>query len=168
MKHEARNIVREVAGKDNVCLRHHTKNNYKFLFLAMVLSLLVSGCRVTKYTQCEQIFQIADRLNQNVDRLKYFDNEQPTEMKSWLQAASTIDRAANHLEALQINDSQLIKYQNKFVTVYRIYSQATYDAVKARENKNFQALESVKNDAQKAGQMQQDLIEQINAYCLNT
>ena len=162
MKDRDRNLL----GKDNVGLKHHSKTNRKLLFLGVVM-VFISGCGNNKYTQCEQIFQIANRLNQNVNNLSYFDNQQPTEMKSWLEAASTIDRAANHLEALQINDSQLIEYQNKFVTVYRIYSQATYDAVKARENKNFQALESVKNDAQKAGQMQQDLIREINAYCLN-
>ena len=138
------------------------------LFLSIMLSLLFSGCGNNKYTQCEQIFQIANRLDRDIDNFNYFENQQPTEMKSWLEAASAIDRSANHLEALHINDSELIEYQNKFVTLYRIYSQATYDAVKARENQNLQALESAKNDAQKAGQMQQDLIEQINTYCLNT
>ena len=155
--------VRSLVGE--VCLKYHSKNG-KLLILGIALSLL-SGCGRAKNAQCQQIFQIANRLTQDVDRLGYFDNQQPTKMKSWLEAASAIDRAANHLEALQINDSQLIKYQNKFVTVYRIYSQATYDAVKARENRNFQALKSAKDDAQKAGQMQQDLIEQIDAYCLN-
>ena len=154
------------ANRDPAGLKHHSKTDRKLLFLGVVM-VLISGCGKTRYTQCEQIFQIANRLSQNVDRLSYFDNQRATEMKSWLEAASKIDRAANHLEALQINDSQLIEYQNKFVTVYRIYSQATYDAVKARENQNFQALKSAKNDAQKAGQIQQDLIEEINAYCLN-
>ena len=153
------------ANRDNAGLKHHKTN--RILFFSFLLSLLFAGCSNNKYTQCEQIFQIANRLDRNVDRLSYFDNQQPTEMKSWLEAASAIDRAANHLEALQINDSQLIEYRNKFVTIYRIYSQATYDAVKARENQNFQALESVKSDARQAGKMQQDLIEQVNAYCLN-
>ena len=155
---------KNLVGND-VCLRR-SKTNRKLLLLGVVM-MLIAGCGKAKYTQCEQIFQIANRLDRNVDRLSYFDDRQPTEMKSWLEAASAIDRAANHLEALEINDSQLIEYQNKFVTIYRIYSQATYDAVKARENQNFQALESIKSDAKKAGDLQQDLIEQINAYCLN-
>ena len=149
---------------DNFCLNHSRDRLLWFLGMVMVL---VSGCGKTKYSQCEQIFQVANRLNKDVNHLSYFNDRQPTQMKSWLEAANAIDRAANHLEALQINDSQLIEYRNKFVTVYRIYSQATYDAVKARENQNFQALESIKDDAQKAGQMQRDLIEEIDAYCLN-
>ena len=157
---------KNLASKGDIRLKYHSKHERKLLFFGVLL-VLISGCGKTRYTQCEQIFQIANHLSQNINRFSYFDNGQPTEMKSWLEAASAIDRAVNHLEALQINDSQLIEYQNKFVTVYRIYSQATYDAVKARENQNFQALESAKNDAQKAGQMQQDLIEEINAYCLN-
>ena len=156
---------RTLIGEDCVGLKHHSKTNRKLLFLSVVM-VFVSGCGRAKYTQCEQIFKIANRLSQNINDLSYFDDRQPT-MKNWLEAASAIDRAANHLGALQINDSQLIEYQNKFVTVYRIYSQATYDAVKARENKNLQALKSARDDAVKAGQIQQDLIEQIDAYCLN-
>lgn len=112
-------------------------------------------------------FRIAEGVKKNSQNVSYTNQEQPTVMKSWLEAASMINQAADKIEALHINDSELIGYQNKLATVYRIYSQATFDAVQARENKNLEALKAARIDAQTAGEMQQGLIQEINAYCLN-
>jgi hypothetical protein len=138
----------------------------RLLFWGLVLSLLFSGCGDSRYTQCEQIFQIAQSINQS-NSGSYFDSQQPTEMKNWLDASRMIGEAADRLADLHINDRKLSEYRDKLVIVYRIYSQATYDAVKAREHKSFSALQSAKDEADRAGQIQQDAIEQINAYCVN-
>ena len=148
-----------------VNLEIYSKAGYK-LFVGIFLGLVVSSCGENKYTQCEQIFHIARGVTENSKDVNYIYDEQPTEMKSWLETARMIDTAADRIKALHINNSNLIKYQNKFATVYHIYSQAIYDAVQARENKNLEALKSARNDAEKAGQIQQNLIQEINAYCL--
>lgn len=135
--------------------------------MGIMLSLSISSCGENRFTQCEQIFRIARGVKENSSNVSYTNQEQPSVMKSWLEAASMIDQAADKIEALHINDSELIGYQNQLVTVYRIYSQATYDAVQARENKNLEALKTARIDAQTAGEMQQSLIKEINAYCLN-
>ena len=145
----------------------HLKVNFKLTFLGILLGLFVSSCGENKFTQCEQIFKIARGVTENSKNVIYTNHEQPMEMKSWLNAAGMINKAANKIRALHINDSELIRYQNRLVRVYRIYSQATYDAVNARENKNFDALEAARMDANKAGEIQQSLIKEINTYCLN-
>ncbi|MBE9047035.1 hypothetical protein IQ255_21990 [Pleurocapsales cyanobacterium LEGE 10410] len=138
------------------------------LLVGVALSLLVSGCGESKYTQCEQIFRIVRNVTENSQDVNYNTKDgQPTEMNSWLQAASMMNTAADRLQALQINNGDLSEYQNQFAIVYRSYSQATYDAVQARENQNLEALKSARNDAATAGQMQQQLIKEINAYCLD-
>ena len=135
--------------------------------VTVVLVLLFSGCEQNKFTQCEQIFRIARGVTQTSKDVSYSHDAELTQMKIWLETASTMNRAADKILALHINDSELIGYQNQLATIYRIYSQATYDAVAARENQSLSALETARTDAQKAGVMQQDLIEEINAYCLN-
>ena len=140
----------------------------RYLWLiAVLLCFLTSSCSRNKLTQCEQIFRIVSQVNSSSENVDYTNSENSSEMKTWLEAANTMNKAANSIKALHINDGELIKYQNNLVTIYRIYSQATYDAVAARENKSLQALESARHDALKAGQMQQDLIRDINTYCLN-
>ena len=138
----------------------------QFCFLT-ILALLVSSCGENRLSQCEQIFRIAKGVNQRSKNVSYTSEDKLTTMKTWLETASIMERAADKIQALHVNNGELIPYQNQLITVYRIYSQATYDAVQARENKNLSALESARLDAQKAGKMQQDVIENLNAYCLN-
>ena len=135
--------------------------------IAISLLLSMSGCSESKLTQCEQIFKIAARVNDSISQVNYTNSEDSNQIKSWLEAAKTMNQAAYNIEALHINNGQLIGYQNQLATVYRIYSQATYNAVQARENKSLEALKLARLEAQKAGIMQQEAIENINAYCLN-
>ncbi|MEL6495269.1 MAG: hypothetical protein AAFQ41_09120 [Cyanobacteria bacterium J06623_7] len=130
------------------------------------LGWLAVGCEDNKLAQCEQIFQIARDVNQNSLMVNYVDRPAPVTTTSWLQAARKFDRAADNLTSLSLSHSQLIDYQNQLAMVYRIYSRATYDAVRARENSNFTDLKSARSDAMKAGAVQQKLIEQINGFCL--
>ena len=134
---------------------------------AILFSIFMSGCSESKLTQCEQIFKIAARVNESISQLDYTNSEDSSQIKSWLEAAKMMNQAAHNIEALHINNGRLIGYQNQLATVYRIYSQATYNAVQARENKSLEALKLARIEAQKAGIMQQEAIENINAYCLN-
>ncbi len=138
----------------------------KFCLWAVASALLFSGCGENELTQCEQIYRIAQGVIQGSKEVSYTDDLELTTMKTWLEAASMMERAANQIQALHIDNVNLIEHQNKLATVYRIYSQATYNAVQARESKNLSALELARIDAQKAGKMQQEVIEELNAYCL--
>jgi hypothetical protein len=140
-------------------------NNYQLILVIISLSLFTVGCEEKKSVQCEQIFRVVKDVKQNNQNASDA-NQQSDEIKSWLQAANRFDRAADRLAILKIDRSELITYQNQLVTIYRIYSQATYDAVSAKENLNLPALKSARQDAVKAGIIQHKLIRQINNYCL--
>lgn len=140
-------------------------NNYQLILIIISLSLFTVGCEENKSAQCEQIFRVVEDVQQN-NRNASDANQQSDEMKSWLQAANRFNQAADRIAILKINHSQLITYQNQLVTIYRIYSQATHDAVRAKENLDLPALKSARQDAIKAGIIQQKLIRQINHYCL--
>lgn len=148
-------------------LKTYLKRNFRSLLAISLLSLFTVGCEENKAAQCEQIFQIAQDVSENNQNASYIGDQQSFEMKSWLQAANNFSQAADNITALKINHRELINYQNQLATVYRIYSQATYDAVTARENKNLSALKSARNDATKAGEIQHELIKKINTYCLD-
>ena len=146
---------------------HDIAGKSLLILVNIMLSLLVFGCESNKFAQCEQIFQIARDVNANNLELSRRDREQLGEVESWLQAAATMDRAADKLEALNIDNSKSIQYQSQLATIYRIYSQATYDAVSARENQNLASLKSARSDAEKAGQMQRNLVREIDAFCVD-
>jgi hypothetical protein len=147
-------------------VKTRVQGNYWLILVIILLSLMAAGCEENQSAECEQIFRVAkdvQKSNQNISK----SNEESREMKNWLEAANTFSQAAERIALLEINRSELIKYQNQFVTIYRVYSQATYDAVRARENKDLSTLKSARQDAIKAEVLQQKLIQEINAYCLN-
>ena len=134
----------------------NTHRIYTSVLVKIALSLLILGCE-DKFSQCEPIFQIAHHVSDRSKELNYTGDRQLTEIESWLQTAGMMNRAADKLEALKTENSKLIEYQNELATVYRIYSQATYNAVKARENKNIEILKSARNDAEKAGNLVREI-----------
>lgn len=142
------------------------KGNPLLVFLSIVISLGMSACGEQRYTQCEQIFQIAHSVTNTTRKINSTSTEQLQEMKSWLQAAALITKAAQQLKSLPLNDAELIEYQASLADVYQIYSQATYDAVKARESKNIDALLVARSHVKIADKRQQLLIEEINDYCV--
>lgn len=144
-----------------------SKSNYWSILVIVLLSFLVAGCKENNSTQCQQIFRIAQDVKTSNQHLGNVNKHSPGIMKNWLQAANEFNQAADHLAVLEINRSELINYQNQLITLYRIYSQATYDAVRARENQDLPALQSARQDAIKAGVIQQKLIQEINTYCLS-
>ena len=130
----------------NIVFKSLNSKSWLLLLVTMAIFLAI-GCESNKTAQCQQIFQIARSVNKSYQDLGFGDEQQLIEVDSWLEVANKLNSAADNIQALQIDYSQLVEYQNQLATVYRIYSQATYDAVRARENKNLDALKSARNDA---------------------
>lgn len=141
--------------------------NSSLVLLIILISLWISGCNENRYNQCQQIFQIAHSVTNNTQKINSTASQKPQETKIWLQAAALMRRAAEQMRALPINDTDLIKYQVDLADIYQIYSQATFDAVKARESQNLEALLVARSHVATASQRQQVLVDQINTYCLN-
>lgn len=138
------------------------KTNLYWLWL---IGFALVGCNNTKYTQCQQIIGLANQANSQTQEV-INQSSKPIESQIWLQAATMMEQAAEQIKGLSIDDAQLANYQEKLVEIFRTYSQATNDAVEARKTKNLQALESAVEEAKKAGLLKDQLVTDINNYCL--
>ena len=145
------------------------KSNWYF----WLISLGLVSCNNAKYTQCQQIIEIANQVNRQTQEiindssdLREAQSDRRIEPDIWSQAATIMTQAAAQIDTLSLKDSQLVDYQNSLVEMFRLYSQATYDAIEARENKNLQALKSASESAKKAGLLKDKLEMEINSYCL--
>ena len=142
------------------------RHNYAVIFcLSVFVGLFTASCSETKYTQCEQIIQITNGVVEEKTKLIGNDDSDNIESKTWLQAARMIARASRQIENIHLKDPTLINYQADLAQVYRIYSHATYDAVKAWENKNIEALQTAHTDAERAGELEEKLGAVLNSYC---
>ena len=145
----------------------HLQLNRQLIMVSLSLSLFVSGCEQKKTVQCKQIFQIVRDVTSSNKDINYANSKQSASEQSWLKAASRLALAADSIDVIKISQIQLVQYQKQLAAVYRIYSQATYDAVQARENKDLEFLQEARKNSIKAGKMQQNLIHRINSYCID-
>ena len=134
-------------------------------YLLCCIGLGLVSCNNAKYTQCQQIIEIANQANHQTQEM-ISQSSQPLEPKIWLEAASIMNQAAEQIKALPLDDPQLVNYQNNLVKIFRIYAQSTDDALKAREIKNLKALETAVAEAKKAGLLKDELVTGINSYCI--
>ena len=137
------------------------KNGYLFC----LISLGLVSCNNAKYAQCQQIIELTNQVNRQTQEV-ISQSSQPIETKIWSEAASIMSQAAEQINTLSLEDPQLVNYQNNLVEIFRLYSQATDNAIEARANKNLKALESAVAEAKKAGVLKEQLVTGINSYCL--
>jgi hypothetical protein len=139
--------------------------NILILPLTITLSLLTVSCGEGKVSQCQKIFSIANDVSTKTKSLTQNQSGQQIDMKTWLQAADTMEQAGQQMELLKIKDVKLQEYQSGFVEMYHSYSEATRDIVKARENKDILAAEAAQKKVQRAGKLEKELGTGINQYC---
>jgi hypothetical protein len=131
--------------------------------LSAIISLCLTSCGETKFAQCEKILTV---VNQVADQTKPLVNtDKPVDKIIWLQAADTMEQAANNMNSLPIADTKLQEYQTGFTKMYRDYSQATRDIIKAREDRDRLAAEAAIQKVKQAGQLEQEIGTGINQYC---
>ncbi len=128
------------------------------------INIFVVACESRKYAECKQIITLANNVTKQTQAIA--KNSSDRDLENWLEASEIMKQAATTIEALEIKDSQLIDYQGSLVAIYQVYAQATYDAVKARETRDLPTLQSARDDAKNAGKINNDLVKNINNYCL--
>ena len=137
------------------------RNFYWFWFI----SLGMVSCNNAKYTQCQQIIELANQVNHQTQEVINQPNDL-IEPQMWSQAVNIMNQAASQIETLSLEDPQIINYQKNLVKIFRAYAEATNDAIQARENKNLKALKSAVEKAQETGVLKDKLVIDLNNYCL--
>ena len=141
------------------------KGNQLIIFCG-IINIFFVACESQKYAECEQMITMANNVTKQTQAIAQNHSDRDQDLENWLEASEIMTQAATSIEALEIKDSQLIEYQEGLVDIYQVYAQATYDAVTARETRNLQALQSARDDAKNAGKVNNDLVKNINNYCL--
>ncbi|MGK7892475.1 MAG: hypothetical protein AB4372_02185 [Xenococcus sp. (in: cyanobacteria)] len=135
-----------------------------FIIFWGIINVFVVACDSRKYAECQQIITLANNVTQQTQAIA--EGSSDRDLENWLEASEIMKQAATNIENLEIKDNQLVEYQAGLVDIYQIYAQATYDAVKARESRNLQALQSARDEAKNAGKVNNDLVKNINNYCI--
>ena len=93
--------------------------------LSLSLALLVGGCEETKKAQCQRLIQTIAEGTSLVQSKKGY------QVVTSLQLAQDLDKAAEKLEKLNLEDRKLQEYKNSFAQIFKNMSQEVYKAGKA-------------------------------------
>ncbi len=141
----------------------HFRSYSKLIVLSTAIVLINVSCASNKVQECQKIIEITVRATDQVKELS--NNGKTQDPKEALEATNAMDKAAQDMESLIIQDEQLQKYQAGFAKTYRSSSQYTRDFIAELQKKNFQAAKSVQKKMQEVGTEQEGLVNGINEYC---
>lgn len=135
------------------------------LLLMAIAAYFGTGCAsVSRYRQCQQVVEIANEAGDRARELT--DSGQTQDSQAMLQAADTLEDAAERLATLELKEEELDKYRQGFVEMYRGTSQATREFVKAKEAKDRAAAEAAKEELSQVTASEKQLVAGVNEYCL--
>ncbi|NEO27739.1 MAG: hypothetical protein F6K03_12835 [Kamptonema sp. SIO4C4] len=139
------------------CLPHST------LLTVVLLALVMVGCAPSKRAQCNSVIEIANQANDEAKNLT--NGGETNEPQAMLQAADTMEKAAQDMKSLELTDEKLQDYQTGFVEMYVETAQATRSFVDAFEKQDRTNAEAALANLQQATQPETELVNGINSYC---
>ncbi len=132
--------------------------------VTVLTSAIVAGCSANnRIAQCNRLIEVANQAVNQVETVT--QNFAPEEVEALEEIANTTDQAANSLESVSLDDEQLQRYQNRFVSLYIETSQATRSLVSAVEQQNTNAAQEAYNALETATNQEGPLVNEINTYC---
>ena len=143
-----------------------SSNNSLLIILWGFVGIFVVACESRKYDECKQIITLANKVTKETQAIAEKSSDRDQDLANWLEASEIMGQAAENIAALELKDSQLIEYQGSLADIYKVYSQTTYEAVRARENRNLSALQSARQEANNISEVNNNLVKNINNYCL--
>jgi hypothetical protein len=134
----------------------------------ILLSIFLCFCTIScgdKFSQCQQIIKIANRVVTETKDLTISDRPTTKELNTWLEAAKTVENASKEMKSLNVKDAQLVNYKDSFSSIYQTNSQATYEIVKAIEDRDIAIAKMAQEKVKKAGKLEEEIGTKFNDYC---
>ncbi|MGK7929248.1 MAG: hypothetical protein AB4290_29085 [Spirulina sp.] len=130
--------------------------------LCAVVLLVASGCGTSKIAQCNQIIDIANTLEEvRVGA----DDDKADKTQTMLQIADALEQANQNMQALELSDTTLQKFQLGFITMYSDTSNVMRTFAEARDKGDISAVKTARADLQRTAQLEEELVNGINGYC---
>lgn len=131
--------------------------------ICLSLNLFLIGCVDTKHSECNQVIEVT--LNMADKTKNLYQQRDTKDSQKALQLADAFDEAVLSLKNLEIQDQNLVTYQNGFATMYQGLSLSTRDFVAALNKKNLDNAKLAKQQLQKQALTEQQLLKGLTNYC---
>jgi hypothetical protein len=128
----------------------------------VLLLLLLVGCSETTTSRCNRLVSISNRTTEAIQKLPG-ENLQPSDR--FTKAAELLERSAQEIQDLKLNDEKLTDFQKQLSDLYRQDSTHNRQLAAAQ---NAKAMRTAADQIQKNSITQKNLVQVVNAYCQAT
>ncbi|HEY9645608.1 MAG TPA: hypothetical protein V6C88_04515 [Chroococcidiopsis sp.] len=122
-----------------------------------------SEAAIASPEQCSQIIAAANQAVQNVQTVT--QNNPSGDAESLLLIADVADQAIATMQLIDLSDTQLQGYRDRFVTMYNSTSQASRNLVAAVRARNEADAQTAYEMIVQATADEGPLVEAVNGYC---
>jgi hypothetical protein len=126
--------------------------------------LLAASCGPNRVAQCNELIQVINTAVTEVQSVTQ-SPEASSNPEALVQIADTADRAVEQMQSVELQDEQLVEYQNRFITMYQETSTASRDIYEASQNQNLEEAQAALGRLQAATAPEPGLVNDVNAYC---
>lgn len=129
----------------------------------VVMAVLLASCGASKVTQCNKLVKVANQatsLNQTLSQQKTSKGA-----STLTETSNKLDRLAQDMAALSIEDEILKGFQGRFIGMYRNTSQGLKTGAIALQKKDLTSLKQAMNTLQGVISQEGGLVKEVNNYC---
>ena len=140
------------------------------VFIAIsTLAFIITGCGVSKVTQCSRIDKIIKEVKTSTDELiKEMETTKPNSDKGIQlinNMAAKYQVSSNTMQKLDLQDEKLKGFQSRFTSVYKIYSEVSDRMASAVKTKDIQSFNKVSAKADSTAAEEKSLNKELTEYC---
>jgi cell shape-determining protein MreC len=132
--------------------------NARMGVMALIL-LLPVACSETKASRCNQIISLSNRTTESIQKLPS-ENLKPDDR--FKKAAEILERSAQEIQNLKLQDPKLTDLQQQLTALYRQDSDHNQKLAAAQDAK---IVRTAAAQIQKNSITQKNLVQAVNAYC---
>lgn len=124
-----------------------------------IIFLALTACSETKVDRCNRLINLSNRTTESIQKLPS-ENLQPADR--FKKAAEILDRSAQELQTLKLQDPKLTDLQEQLSKLYRQDSDHNQKLAAAQ---NAKTLRTAADQIQKNSITQKNLVQAVNTYC---
>jgi small-conductance mechanosensitive channel len=128
-----------------------------------LVGIVLAGCSENKATQCNRLIAAANPAAEAV--LAVTPSTNPQDLEALSIIATTLDRATQQMQEVELSDQQLQRYQDRLITIYSTASQTILALIAAQKGQDNLSEQAAYRQLQTAAKPEDTLVTEVNDYC---
>ena len=133
----------------------------QLLIIVTIVNIILWGCANRKINSCNLLQETTSQLNNSV--VAYLDSEDINNIR---EVADRFKEAQEQILSSDITDESLLNSAKILANIYKKYSEITNNYISAYQERDTEKIIKYKEEIAQLFNQQENIIQEINNYCL--